>query len=150
MNGNKFILLVEDNEPDVLLTQRALKKNKIPIKMAVARDGEEALNYLFCEGEFSTRNPEEIPHLILLDLNLPKIDGLEVLRRIRANEKLKRLPVVVMTSSKQYSDLEKCYELGANSYIRKPVDFLEFSEAIKGLINYWLLLNIRVPVGRSS
>ncbi len=149
MNENKFVLLVEDSEPDVLLALRALKKNKIPIEMVVVHDGEEALNYLFCEGEFSTRNPEEIPHLILLDLNLPKIDGLEVLRRIRANVKLKHLPIVVMTSSKQFSDLEKCYELGANSYIRKPVDFLEFSEAIKGLVNYWLLLNIRIPFGRS-
>ena len=144
----KLILLVEDNPDDVLLTMRAFKKSKIVNKVVVARDGAEALEFLFCTGAYADRNPNKLPQLILLDLKLPKIDGIEVLKQIRGSKRTKYLPVAVLTSSKQDQDLTKCYELGANSYIRKPVDFHQFMEAVKQLGLYWLVLNEPPPYVR--
>jgi len=132
---------VEDNPADVALTRRALKKANILNEMIVARDGVEALDYLFCTGVHVSRDPCILPELVLLDLKLPKVDGLEVLKRLRANPSTKLLPVVVLTSSKEESDLVNSYELGCNSYIRKPVDFNQFAEAVKQLGLYWLVLN---------
>lgn len=142
---HKMILLVEDNPDDEALTIRALNKNKIANNLAVVRDGAEALDFLFCTGAFSNRDPLEMPEVILLDLKLPKVDGLEVLRRIRADERTRLLPVVILTSSKEEQDLLKSYSLGANSYIRKPVDFSQFVEAIHQLGMYWLVLNEAPP-----
>ena len=136
------ILLVEDNEQDEILTIKALKKNKVLNDIKVARDGEEALDMLF-----NQRNDlHHVPQLILLDLKLPKIDGLEVLRRIRDNMRTKIIPVVILTTSKEDCDLLSGYELGANSYVRKPVDFFEFSEVVRQLGTYWLLLNEKAPI----
>ena len=143
----KVILLVEDNPDDEALTLRALTKNHIGNGVVVARDGVEALDWLFCTGTHATRDPELRPQLVLLDLKLPRIDGLEVLRRLRADERTKRLPVVVLTSSKEDQDLIQSYDFGANSYIRKPVDFVQFTEAVRQLGIYWLLLN-EVPPPR--
>jgi len=137
----KVILLVEDNPDDVELTLRALKKNKILNKVVVAGDGAEALDYLFGAGTYSGRDMSVMPTVVLLDLKLPKVDGLEVLRRMRADERTMLLPVVILTSSKEEKDLINGYKLGANSYIRKPVDFERFIEAVKQLGLYWLLLN---------
>lgn len=137
----KSILLVEDNPDDELLTLMALKDNNIMNDLTIARDGEEALDYLFGTGKYSYRDRSILPQLILLDINLPKIDGMEVLRQIRANVLTKFLPVVILTSSKEEIDIINSYNLGANSYIRKPVDFEQFSNAIKQLGLYWLLLN---------
>lgn len=142
---HKMILLVEDNPDDEALTVRALNKNKIANNLSVVRDGAEALDFLFCTGEYSNRDPLEIPEVVLLDLKLPKVDGLEVLRRIRADERTHLLPVVILTSSKEEQDLLKSYSLGANSYIRKPVDFSQFVEAIHQLGMYWLVLNEAPP-----
>lgn len=142
----KSILLVEDNSDDELLTLRAFKKNNISNEIVIARDGVEALDYLFATGPYSGRNPKNLPQIILLDLKLPKLDGLEVLRRLRANEQTKLLPVVVLTSSKEEQDLLESYRLGANSYIRKPVDFNQFIEAVRQLGLYWLVLNETPPV----
>lgn len=139
--SDKTILLVEDNPDDVTLTLRALKKNNLLNEVVVARDGVEALDFLFCEGSYNNRVPEHLPELILLDLKLPKVDGLEVLKRIRANERTKLLPVVILTSSNEQSDIISGYELGVNSYIRKPVDFEQFIEAVRQLGLYWLVLN---------
>lgn len=139
--SDKTILLVEDNPDDVTLTLRALKKNNLLNEVVVARDGVEALDFLFCEGSYTNRVPEHLPELILLDLKLPKVDGLEVLKRIRANERTKLLPVVILTSSNEQSDIISGYELGVNSYIRKPVDFEQFIEAVRQLGLYWLVLN---------
>jgi len=139
--SDKTILLVEDNPDDVTLTLRALKKNNLLNEVVVARDGVEALDYLFCEGEFSKRASEFLPELILLDLKLPKVDGLEVLKRIRAESRTRLLPVVILTSSNEQSDIISGYELGVNSYIRKPVDFEQFIEAVRQLGLYWLVLN---------
>jgi two-component system response regulator len=133
----KIILLVEDNPDDIKLTLQALKKNNIVNELAIAHDGVEALNYL--------SGPGPLPAVILLDLKLPKVDGLEVLRQIRATPRLKRLPVVILTSSKEELDVVKSYDLGANSYIRKPVDFGQFTGAVKQLGMYWLLLNEPAP-----
>ncbi len=141
----KSILLVEDNPDDVKLTVRALKKNNIANNVVVATDGVEALDYIFGRGKHSGRDLSILPEVVLLDLKLPKVDGLEVLRQIRSNEETKCLPVVVLTSSDEEKDLIQSYSLGANSYIRKPVDFTQFSDAIKQLGLYWLVLNIPAP-----
>jgi len=139
--SDKIILLVEDNPDDEMLTLRAFKKNNIVNDVIVARDGVEALDYLFCTGPHIGRDQKEQPAVILLDLKLPKLDGLEVLRRLRANEWTRILPVIVLTSSKEEQDVISSYSLGANSYIRKPVDFNKFSQAIGQLGLYWLVLN---------
>jgi CheY-like chemotaxis protein len=146
----KIILLVEDNPDDELLAIRALKKNNIMNEVVVARDGTEALDYLFGTGAYSDRDTSVTPQVILLDLKLPKIDGLEVLRRLRNDERTKLLPVVVLTSSKEEKDLNESYRLGANSYIRKPVDFIQFTEAIKQLGLYWLVLNEAPPAKENN
>lgn len=137
----KSILLVEDNENDIQLTLRALKKNGISNEIVIARNGEEALEYLHGTGQYAGRNSDQLPQVVLLDLKLPKVDGHEVLQHIRSNERTRYLPVVVMTSSKEEQDILSSYHLGANSYIRKPVDFEQFSEAVRSLGLYWLLLN---------
>jgi two-component system response regulator len=145
--NEKAILLVEDNPDDEELTLRALRKNNIQNEVFVARDGAEALDYLFGTGSFTGRDVSKMPSVTLLDLKLPKIDGLEVLKRIRADERTKLLPVVILTSSKEEQDLISGYALGANSYIRKPVDFSQFIEAVRQLGLYWLLLNESAPLG---
>ena len=134
------VLLVEDNPDDEKMTLRALKQAEVQ-DVYVARDGAEALDYLFAKGTYATRNASEVPQVILLDLNLPKVSGLEVLRQIRGDERTKLLPVVILTSSNEDRDLNRGYALGANSYIVKPVDFTQFSEAVRQLGLYWLLLN---------
>ncbi len=141
----KIILLVEDNPDDEALTLRALKKNNIGNQLVVVRDGAEALDFLFCTGAYSERQVTDLPQVILLDLNLPKIDGLEVLRRIRENEITQLLPVVILTSSKEEQDIINGYKQGANSYVRKPVDFNQFVEAVRQLGLYWLVLNETPP-----
>ncbi len=142
---SKNILLVEDNPDDEALTLRALKRNNILNDVIVARDGVEALDYLFARGAYSDRDPDQLPEVVLLDLKLPKIDGLEVLRSIRKNEKTRRLSVVILTSSNEERDILAGYDLGANSYIRKPVDFNQFMEAVRQLGIYWLVLNVSPP-----
>lgn len=142
---DKLILLVEDNPDDEALTLRALKKNNIRNEVIVARDGVEALDFLFGTGAYADRDMAVMPQLILLDLKLPRLDGLEVLRRLRADKRTRLLPVVILTSSKEEMDLVSGYSLGANSYIRKPVDFPQFSEAIRQLGLYWLVLNEAPP-----
>jgi len=144
MNSKK-ILLVEDNPSDVKLTKRALEQNQITNELIVAEDGAEALDYLFATGQHAGRNVRDLPAVVLLDLKLPKIEGLEVLQRIRANEFTRLMPVVVLTSSDQEVDMIASYNLGANSYIRKPVDFHQFTEAVRTLGLYWLLLNEPPP-----
>ncbi len=141
----KTILLVEDNPDDEALTLRALRKNNIQNRVVVAHDGVEALDYLFSTGAYAGREAREIPQVILLDLKLPKIDGLEVLQRVRANEHTRLLPVVILTSSKEEQDLINGYGYGANSYVRKPVDFNEFVEAVNRLGLYWLIINEAPP-----
>jgi two-component system response regulator len=143
--NDKVILLVEDNPDDEALTLRALKKNNIQNDVVVARDGVEALDYLFGTGGYSGRDVSKMPSVTLLDLKLPKVDGLEVLERVRADERTRFLPIVILTSSKEEQDLINGYRLGANSYIRKPVDFSQFIEAVRQLGLYWLLLNESVP-----
>lgn len=142
---DKIILLVEDNSKDEALTLRALKKNGVANEVAVTRDGAEALDYLFCTGAYTGRNPTDVPTLVLLDLNLPRIGGFDVLRRIRAEERTKLLPVVILTSSDEERDLTEGYKLGANSYVRKPVEFQEFVTAVQQLGLYWMILNEPVP-----
>jgi CheY-like chemotaxis protein len=142
---SKVILLVEDNPDDELLTLRALRKNEVLEEVVVARDGVEALDYLFGRGEHSGRDTEEMPRLILLDLKLPRVDGLEVLRRLRADERTRLLPVVILTSSREQQDMLDGYGLGANSYVRKPVNFEQFVRAVEQLKVYWLILNEAPP-----
>jgi two-component system, response regulator len=139
----KMILLVEDNPDDEALTLRAFKKNNIGNEIIVAHDGVEALEFLFGTGAYEGRDTGELPELILLDLKLPKMDGLEVLRHLRADDRTKLLPIVILTSSKEEQDLVNGYSLGANSYVRKPVDFNQFIEAVRQLGLYWLVLNER-------
>ena len=141
----KTILLVEDNANDEILTIRALKKNNIMNEVIVARDGVQALDYLFAEGEHEGRDINDQPQVILLDLKLPKIDGHEVLKRIKSDDRTKMLPVVVLTTSNEDQDLISSYKLGANSYIRKPVDFDQFIKAVGQLGLYWLILNETPP-----
>jgi two-component system response regulator len=135
------ILLIEDNEHDAEMTIRALKKNRITSGVVHFREGVQALDFLFGSGEFTGRNLNEKPKVILLDLKMPKVDGIEVLERIKLNELTKKIPVVVLTSSKENPDIDKCYALGANSYIVKPVDFTGFMEAISYSGLYWVMLN---------
>lgn len=139
------ILLVEDNLDDEALTLRALKKNNIRNEVVGAHDGVEALEYLLGTGTYAGRDPADVPQVILLDLKLPKIDGLEVLRRLRANEQTRFLPVVILTSSNEGQDRINSYALGANSYVRKPVDFAQFIEAVRQIGLYWLILNEPAP-----
>lgn len=141
MANERTILLVEDNPDDELLTLLAFRDNEIDNEVVVTRDGAEALDYLYGTGKFQGRDTAVLPQVVLLDLKLPKVDGLEVLKKIRQNNRTKLLPVVVLTSSKEETDIVRSYESGANSYIQKPVDFEQFSEAIKQLGLYWLLLN---------
>ena len=141
MSRNNIILLVEDNPNDVELTLRAFRKSKVLNEIQVVCDGVEALDYLFSSGTFAGRDPSAAPELVLLDLKLPKIDGLEVLRRMRADERTRRTPVVVLTSSGEERDIVSSYDLGANSFVRKPVDFSEFLDAAQQLGLYWLVLN---------
>ncbi len=138
---NKVILLVEDNPDDVKLTLRALKKNNIVNEVVVANDGIKALDYLFGAGEYAGRDMSKTPQVILLDLNMPRVGGIEVLQRMRADERTKLLPVVVLTTSIEDADRVESYRLGANSYVRKPVDFDQFAKAVQQLGLYWLLLN---------
>ena len=135
------ILLVEDNADDEILTLRALKKNNILNPVTIARDGAEALDFLFCTGNYRDRDESDMPILVLLDLKLPRIDGLEVLRRIRTDRRTRLLPVVVLTSSSEEQDIVQSYELGVNSYVRKPVEFEQFTKAVGLLGMYWLLVN---------
>jgi two-component system response regulator len=145
----KTILLVEDNPDDEALTIRALRKGNVVNQIDVAHDGAEALDYLFRTGRFAGSGPIELPQVVLLDLKLPKIDGLEVLRRVRADARTRMLPIVILTSSNEQIDMVNGYSLGANSYVRKPVDFDQFTEAVRQLKLYWLLLNERAPEPRS-
>ena len=143
--NQRVILLVEDNEDDEALTLRAFRKNNIMNEVVVAHDGVEALDYLFGTGAHAGRDLSVQPQIVLLDLNLPRLGGLEVLKRIRSDERTKFVPVVVLTSSKEDEDLIGSYSHGANSYVRKPVDFVQFSEAVKTLGLFWLLLNEKAP-----
>lgn len=138
---NKVILLAEDNPDDVQLTLRALKKSKIMNEVVIAQDGVEALDYLFGTGKHMGRDTKVLPQVVLLDLKMPRMDGLEVLQRIRSDERTKLLPVVVLTTSSEDKDRVESYKLGANSYVRKPVDFNQFAEAVNQLGLYWLVLN---------
>jgi two-component system, response regulator len=142
---SKSILLVEDNPSDIDLTKRAFVKGRIKNELVVAEDGGEALDYLFGTGKYSGRDSTRIPELILLDLKLPVLDGLEVLRRIRADFRTRRIPVVILTSSKEEQDIATSYDLGVNSYIRKPVDFKQFADAILSIDLYWLVINEPPP-----
>jgi two-component system response regulator len=142
----KHVLLVEDNPDDEALTLRALKKAHILNPVVVVRDGAEAVDYILCRGKYAERDPADTPQVILLDLNLPFLGGLDVLRTVRADAHARLLPVVVLTSSKEEEDLIASYALGANSYVRKPVDFAEFAEAVRKLGLFWLLVNESPPV----
>ena len=148
--NNKTILLVEDNPDDEILTLRALEKNNIRNEVVVVRDGAEALDYLFARGTYASRTEHTPPIVILLDLKLPKIDGFEVLTLIRADERTRLVPVVILTTSNEDRDRLRGYSLGANSFVRKPVEFDRFIEAVRQLGLYWLLLNEPVPDARSS
>jgi CheY-like chemotaxis protein len=149
MNSAIEILLVEDNADDVELTLRALTKHNLANKIHVVRDGEEALDFLFCRGAFSSRSFDDQPKVVLLDLKLPRVDGLEVLRAVKSDPRTKTVPVVVMTSSGQQRDMVESYQLGVNSYIQKPINFGEFQEVIRQLGYYWLAVNQPPPSGTS-
>ncbi len=138
---DKLILLVEDNPDDEILTLRALKKAGIANRIEVMRDGAEALDFVFGAGKYAGRNPDDMPQLILLDLKLPKVSGLQVLERIRADERTKRIPVVILTSSTEQIDIKTGYDLHVNSFVSKPVNFQDFSEVVQRLGLYWLLVN---------
>jgi two-component system response regulator len=147
------ILLVEDNPSDAVLAMHALEKSKMANRVHLAHDGEEALDFLFRRGSFSGRSVDATPSLVLLDLKLPKVDGLDVLRQLKADPRTRAIPVVILTTSKEERDLVRGYELGVNSYIQKPVNFSEFQEVVQQLGMYWLLLNSRPPAaafGESS
>jgi len=141
----KSIFLIEDNISDIELTRRAFERGRISNPLLIAEDGQEALDLIFCQGEHANRDVAELPALILLDLKLPKVDGLEVLRQIRADQRTRRIPVVILTSSREEEDVVMAYDLGANSFIRKPVDFLQFAKAVVHLGLYWLVLNEPPP-----
>lgn len=143
--NQQVILLVEDNPSDVGLTRRALAKSAIRNELVVAEDGQEALDYLFCEGRHAGRDIAELPVLVLLDLNLPRVGGLDVLQRIRSDSRTRRLPVVILTSSNEQADVARGYDYGTNSYIRKPVDFHEFADVVRQLGLYWLVINEQPP-----
>lgn len=145
MTRSRIILLVEDNADDLELTLRAFEKSRIVHQMVVARDGREALDYLLADGAHAGRDPQLAPEVVLLDLNLPKLNGLDVLRRMRADERTRRVPVVVLTSSSEEQDVVQSYDLGANSFVRKPVNFAEFLSAASQLGVYWL--DVNVPAG---
>jgi two-component system response regulator len=144
------ILLVEDNQDDMDLALHALRREKLANSIFVARDGEEALDFLFCRGAFAHRSFERPPKLVLLDLKLPKVDGMEVLRQIKSDARTKTIPVVIMTSSKEERDLVSGYNLGANSYIQKPVDFDQFRETVKSVGLYWLVINQPPPLAAKA
>lgn len=146
-DGDRTIVLVEDNPDDVELTLRAFEHANIANEVRVVRDGAEALDYLLARGAHEGRSPDHDPHLVLLDLKLPKVSGLEVLRELRSDARTEALPVVVLTSSREERDVVESYRLGANSYVRKPVDFAEFVEATRQLGLYWLVLNVGAPRG---
>ncbi len=146
----KSILLVEDNPDDVELTLRAFKQYNISNEISVVRDGAEALDYLFATGTYSDRDKTTMPAVVILDLKLPKVDGLEVLQRMRADERTKLVPVVILTSSKEERDMVNGYKFGANSYVRKPVDFTQFVEAVRELGLYWLVINEPPPQTRRT
>jgi two-component system response regulator len=149
IEDNRMILLVEDNPDDEALTLRALRKHNIRNEVVVVRDGAEALEWLFARGAHADRDARVLPQVVLLDLKLPKVSGLEVLRAVRGDARTKRLPVVLLTSSKEEQDVIAGYDLGANSYVRKPVGFAEFAEAIRQLGLYWLVLNEPAPSART-
>lgn len=147
--NDREILLVEDNPDDEVLTLRALRRHQITSTISVVRDGAEALEFLFAEGAYADRDPKSLPAVILLDLMLPKIGGLEVLQRLRGDARTRLLPVVVLTSSDEQRDMIDSYNFGANSYVRKPVEFSEFSEAVSQLGLYWIVQNQPPPTGRN-
>jgi two-component system response regulator len=148
--NEKNILLVEDNPDDVELTLMALKESKILNEVNVTHDGVEALEYLFCTGKYAGREPANLPELVLLDLKLPKLGGLEVLEKLRADPRTRLIPVVILTSSSEEEDVLKSYSLGANSYVRKPVEFHQFVEAVHQLGMYWLLINEAPPLNHQK
>jgi len=148
--GELDILLVEDNQDDMDLALHALRRDKLANDIFVVRDGEEALDFLFCRGAFAQRSFEHPPKLVLLDLKLPKVDGLEVLKQIKSDPRTKTIPVVIMTSSKEERDMVASYNLGVNSYIQKPVDFDQFRETVKTIGLYWLVINLPVPVNAAG
>ncbi len=150
LDKEKTILLVEDNPDDEALTLRALNRHQIQNKVIIARDGAEAIDYIFGTGQYAGRDILDWPQVILLDLKLPKLSGLDVLRRIRSDERTRAIPVVILTTSTEERDVVESYNLGANSYVRKPVDFKEFTEAVRNLGMYWLLLNERSPRKRTT
>ncbi|CAK0778558.1 Response regulator [Azospirillaceae bacterium] len=148
--NDRFILLVEDNPSDIALTKRAVTKNMASQRMVVVEDGQEAVDFLFAAGKYQERDRFDLPSLVLLDMNLPKLDGVEVLRRVRSNPVTRRLPVVILSSSVEERDLSRSYDLGVNSYIRKAVDYTQFSEYMKCLSFYWLTINEAPPTNTSA
>ena len=150
MKSPTTILLVEDNPDDETLAIRALTRHNVVNNVVVTRTGAEALDFLFAQGAYEGRDPSDLPTLVLLDLKLPKIDGIEVLRRMKSNPRTRRVPVVILTSSREERDLDAAYDLGANSYITKPVDFTQFSDSVRDIGLYWLVLNQPPPKGRGS